>query len=70
MIKLSLSVEVLKLIDTAFWANEQQVTNKQTNNAIPFFDMIIKIQVLFLNCKRQVERFITFATSLETGLWD
>ena len=49
MIKLSLSVEVLKLIDTAFWANEQQVTNKQTNNAIPFFDMIIKIQVLFLN---------------------
>jgi len=61
MIKLSLSVEVLKLIDTAFWANEQQVTNKQTNNAIPFFDMIIKIQVLFLNCKRQAERFIIFA---------
>ena len=70
MVKLSLSVEVLRLIDAAFWANEQQVTNKQTNNAMPFFDMIIKIQVLFLNSKRQVERFITFAASLEASLWD
>ena len=67
MIKLSLSVEVLKLIDTAFWANEQQVTNKQTNNAIPFFDMIIKIQVLFLNCKTASEKIYYFC-AMETNL--
>ena len=36
---LSLSVDVLKIIVAAFWANEQQVRNKETNNAIAFFDM-------------------------------
>ena len=44
MIKPSLSVEVLKLIVAAFCANEQQVTNKETNNAIAFFDMVLKIR--------------------------
>jgi hypothetical protein len=54
-------VEVLKLIVAAFCAKEQQVTNKYTNKAIAFFDIVYKIQVLFLNCKREAERFIIFA---------
>ena len=57
---LSLSVEVLKLIVAAFCAKEQQLSNKYTNSAIACFDIVFKIQVLFLNCKREAERFIIF----------
>jgi hypothetical protein len=43
MTTLSRSVEVLKLILAAFWANEQQAANKNTNNAITFLDMVLKV---------------------------
>lgn len=44
MTTLSRSVEVLKLILAAFWAKEQQVSNKEMNNTIVFFDMVLKIR--------------------------